>query len=228
MFAIFKIENLINDIKKICDRFLISFVLIFVNFTLFFILVNFDLEKSIENFTIRCVFSLIITFFFSLWVYITSEKYSLSKSKKTLFQLIPIWFWIMIFIFLKNELEYFENIIFFILSLIWIVSYIFFAPYLKKCFLLKNINKDYYAYFYKISLVFFMSFIVWWLIFLLWAIGIWATFTLFDLNWNYNDDLYGNWTIIALALITPLFALTKIPEKTEIEENTFKENLFFL
>lgn len=227
MFAIFKIENLINNIKKICDRFPISFVLILVNFALFFALVNFDLEKSIESYTIRGVFSLIITFFFSLWVYITSEKYGLLKSKKTLFQLIPIWFWIMFFAFFKNDFESFENIIFFMLSLVWIVSYIFFAPYFKKCFLLKNKNKDYYAYFYKISLVFFMSFIVWGLLFLLWAIGIWATFTLFDLDWSYNDDLYGNWAIIALALITPLFALTKIPEKAEIEENTFKENLFF-
>jgi len=227
MLAILKIENLINNIKKICDRFPISFVLILISFALFFTLINFDLEKSIENYTIRGVFSIIITFFFSLWVYITSEKYELLKPKKTLFQLIPIWFWIVFFTFFNNDLDSFENAVFFMLSLVWIISYIFFAPYLKKCFLLKNKNKDYYAYFYKISLVFFMSFIVWGLLFLLWAIGIWATFTLFDLNWTYNDDLYGNWAIISLALITPIFALTKIPEKTEIEENTFKENLFF-
>ncbi len=227
MFAIFKIENLINNIKKICDRFPISFVLILVNFALFFTLINFDLEKPIEEYTIRGVFSFIITFFFSLWVYITSEKYDLLKSKKTLFQAIPILFWIMFYAFFNSNFDSFENAVFFMLSLVWIVSYIFFAPYLKKCFLLKNKNKDYYAYFYKISLVFFMSFIVGWLLFLLWAIGIWATFTLFDLNWSYNDDLYGNWAIISLALITPIFALTKIPDKTEIEENTFKENLFF-
>ena len=127
MFAIFKIENLINNIKKICDRFPISFVLILVNFALFFALINFDLEKLIESYTIRGVFSLIITFFFSLWVYITSEKYDLLKSKKTLFQLIPIWFWIMFFAFFNNDFESFENAVFFMLSLVWIISYIFFV-----------------------------------------------------------------------------------------------------
>jgi len=228
MLEIFKIENLISNIKKICDRFPISFVLILINFVLLFALTNFNLEKSIEEYTIRGVFSLIITFFLSLWVYITSEKYNLLKDKKTLLQIIPIVFWTMFFTFFKNGFDSFENIVFFILSLAWIVSYIFFAPYLKKCFLLKNKNKDYYAYFYKISLVLFMSFIVWWLLFLLWAIGIWTTLTLFDLNWIYGiDDLYINWAIISLAIITPIFALTKIPDKIEIEENNFKENLFF-
>jgi hypothetical protein len=66
MLNILKIENLINNIKKICDRFPISFILILISFGLFFALINFDLEKSIENYTIRGVFSVIITFFFSL------------------------------------------------------------------------------------------------------------------------------------------------------------------
>lgn len=225
MLNIFKLENLVQNIKNILIRFPLSILYIIINLILLIITINFNLPYMIENYMVKGIFTLIITFFFSIWVYITSEKYNLEKNKKCLFQIIPVVFWILFFIFFNNNPDDFENIIFFMLSLVWIISYIFFAPFLKKCTLLKNENNSYYPYFYKISVVFLISTIFWLVLFALWSIWIWATFTLFDLSWTFSDELYKNWAIISLSLLTPIFWLTQIPKNDENEE--FKQNKFF-
>lgn len=224
MFKIFKLENLIENIKNIIIRFPLSVVYIVINLLFLVIVINFDLTNIVENYFTKWIFTLIVTFFFSIWVYLTSEKYNLEKKKKCLYQIIPIIFWILFFSFFDNNPDDFENIIFFILSLVWIIWYIFFAPFLRKCTLLKNENEAYYPYFYKISIVFLISFIFWWVLFALWSIWIWATFALFDISWTFSEDFYKNWAIISLSLLTPIFWLTQIPkieEKTELKQNKF-------
>lgn len=224
MLNIFKLENLIENIKYIIIRFPLWVLYIVINLLFLIIVTNFDLTNIVENYFTKWIFSLIVTFFFSIWVYLTSEKYNLEKKKKCLYQIIPIIFWILFFSFFDNNPDDFENIIFFILSLVWIIWYIFFAPFLKKCTLLKNENEVYYPYFYKISIVFLISFIFWWVLFALWSIAIWATFTLFDISWTFSDELYKNWAIISLSLLTPIFWLTQIPkteEKVELKQNKF-------
>ncbi|MDD3793929.1 MAG: DUF4153 domain-containing protein [Candidatus Gracilibacteria bacterium] len=224
MLNIFKLENLIENIKYIIIRFPLGVLYIVINLLFLIIVTNFDLTNIVENYFTKGIFSLIVTFFFSIGVYLTSEKYNLEKKKKCLYQIIPIIFGILFFSFFDNNPDDFENIIFFILSLVGIIGYIFFAPFLKKCTLLKNENEVYYPYFYKISIVFLISFIFGGVLFALGSIAIGATFTLFDISWTFSDELYKNWAIISLSLLTPIFGLTQIPkteEKVELKQNKF-------
>lgn len=225
MLKIFNLENLIQNLKNILIRFPLSILYIIINLILLIVVINFDLSNEVETYFTKWIFTLIVTFFFSIWVYLTSEKYNLERKKKCLFQIIPIIFWILFFIFFNNDPDNYENIIFFILSLAGIIGYIFFAPFFKKCTLLNNENQNYYPYFYKISVVFLISFIFWLVLFALWAIWISATFTLFDLSWTYSDEFYKNWAIISLSLLTPVFWLTQIPKNNLNEEA--KQNKFF-
>jgi len=177
--------------------------------------------------SIKAVLSLIITYFLSVWFYISCEKLSFSYFKKNLFQIIPIIFWILFYFGFHNDLENFENIEYFILTLFGIIWYLFIAPYIKNI-LSKQIKQSiFYTYFYKISVIFLISAILWWILLLLWTIWISSIFSLFDLNWiNYNK-FYQDWAIISLFFIPPIFALTQIPEKKSYNQNHFNENIFF-
>lgn len=54
-----------------------------------------------------------------------------------------------------------------------------------------------------------------------------ATIALFDLNFSSTDRLYGDWAIISLALLAPVFALTQLPKKESYDRDDFTENIFF-
>ncbi len=169
----------------------------------------------------------IITFFLSVWVYISTENTSFSQFKQHIYQLFPVWFWILLYVVLSVNLGDFENILFIILSFFGILFYIFFAPYLNN--IIKNNIKQsvFYTYFYNISVLFLISFILGGVLFGLWSIWIWTVFALFDL-WDiiwYN--IYQDWAILALSVFTPLFALTQVPNKKSTQENHFNENAFF-
>lgn len=218
--SLFSFDNLKNSLSNIISRFPLSILLIFIIDILFFIII-YEVFENDENIT-RATISLIITFFFSLWIYLNTDNLNYSKIKKNSFQIIPLLFWFFFFLWFNNLFQEFENLILFLLSLFWIISYLFFAPYLNK----KEIKQEiYYSYFYSISLVFFKSFIIWWILFLLWNIWIQAVNVLFDLN--LNEKIILDWAVISLSLITPIFALTQLPTKENFNKNTFKENLFF-
>lgn len=51
--------------------------------------------------------------------------------------------------------------------------------------------------------------------------------TLFDLKDIVTDKLFGDWMIIALSLLAPFFALTKLPTRETFESGHFNENAFF-
>ena len=218
--------NLKNNIKDIIIRFPLWVLLILMVSLLFFIVSNFKINDINELRILKIIYSLIITFFLSLWVYISAENNNFSN--KNIFQLFPIVFWILFYFSFSNNLDdNFENIIFFILTLSWIISYLFFAPYVKNILKKDTKQSTYYSYFYKISTLFLISFILGWVLFWLWSIGINVTYELFDLSRKYLSKVILNWAIISLSIFTPIFALYNIPKKTEYNKTSFNENKFF-
>lgn len=94
--------------------------------------------------------------------------------------------------------------------------------------LTQEINENsYYSYFYSLSVVFLLSCILGGVTLLLGYIGLSATIALFDLSFSYSDKLYGDWAIISLAFLAPLFALTQLPKKESYDRDSFHENIFF-
>lgn len=227
IFSMFSMEALKTNIKTIISRFPVSIIIIFIVSILFFITLHADLTQSMNEQLMRINITLIVTFFFSIWVYLWTESSNYPKLKKTLFQLIPLGFWVLLYSVFSSDFNDFENFLFIIISFFWIIFYLFFAPYLKN--ILNNNTKQtvFYTYFYNISVLFLISFILWWVLYGLWAIWIATVFQLFDIREFVSYDIYWDWAILALAFFTPLFALTKIPSKKSFNENYFNENVFF-
>ena len=238
---IFSLENLEKKIKNIWDRFPLSVIIALIVATIFFILLHFtDNDTGLWKKLLIANLSLIATFIFSIWVYLSVENTDFSKIKKNIFQLIPIVFGILFFFTFTSDIDNIENIIFFILSLVWITSYLFFAPYIKNIFLPLVLKGDvwkteglwivkqsvFYTYFYNISVVILISFIFALVLFALWAIWITATNTLFDLDIS-EKKTYWNWAIIVFSLLSPLFLLFNIPDKKSFLSDKFNWNAFF-
>lgn len=224
---LFNIEKLKNNLIAIGKRFPIWIILIFIITILFFILLRWELNNLQEETIVRYIFSAIITFFLSLWVYFTSESLDQNKKLTLIFQLFPIWFGILFLLTFKANFSNFDQMIYFILTLIWIISYLFIAPFIKKVFTNTEAKNVYYGYFYNISVVFLISSILWWVLFALWSIGIATVFALFDIQSLVSDKIYWDWAIISLSLLTPIFAMTQLPEKKTFDEPSFSANSFF-
>lgn len=227
IFNLINLESLKKNLKTTISRFPISSLIILKISALFLILNHWYFTYLAEQEFWRIIASLIITFFLSVWVYLKTEWLNFNWLKRNLSQIIPILFWIFFYSGFSANLENFENLIFFILTLAWIISFLFFAPYPKKFLLEKLKETVYYTYFYKISVVFLTSFILWITLFILWNIWIASVFELFDLSWLNHSEIIWDWAIFALAFLTPIFALTQIPSKEKCQENHFNENAFF-
>ncbi len=235
ILKIFSSENLKKNTKEIIARFPVTILIILMIAGLFFTELHYhnDISDFYNDRILVAIFSLIMTFVFSIGVYLSSENSNYSKLKKNLFQLIPLGFWIIFYNIFSLDPDDFENFLFFLLSFAWIIAFLFFAPYSKKLFIfwksdtLWNLKQSvFYTYFYNISTTVLISFIFAWVLFGLGAIWIYATDTLFDLDIDW-DKTYWNWVILSLSVIAPLFALTQIPNKKSFIENDFKENTFF-
>lgn len=227
LFSIFNFESLKTNLLNIIKRFPVPVIIIIIISFLFFANLHMDITTEDSNNIIKIILSLVVTFFLSLWLFIASESLLLSISKKYIWQLFVLIFWALFYLGFEYNLDNVDNIIFFILSLSWIIWFLYFSPFLKKIFILKNFQNIYYSYFYNVSVVFLTSAILWWVLSILWSIWIAAVFALFDIKYTDSYKLYSDWMIIALSFIAPLFALTIIPEKKTFNKSELIENIFF-
>lgn len=224
---LFSLERLKENLVNIWKRFPITLVILFTITTLFFIVLHWELTSLQENDFFRYILSLIITFFLSLWVYLTTENLDKLKINKHILQLFPIVFWILFYLTFKTNFQSIDDMIYFILTLTWIIWYFYIAPFIKKIISNKSLDEIYYSYFYNISVVILISFILGWVLFGLWSIWITAVFALFDIKDFVSEKIYWDWAILALSFITPIFALTQIPAQKTFNKKSFEENRFF-
>lgn len=231
---LFSLENLEKNIKNIWSRFPVSVIIILIIAGLFFTKLHYNnviadlLNKKIAV----VILSLIATFIFSIWTYLSSENTNYSKLKRNLFQIIPIIFWISFY----NIFGFDSTLIFAFLSFAWIIAFVYFAPYLKNFFPSQRgdvwkaevavSQTTFYTYFYNVSVVILTSFIFGWVLFGLWIIWITATDALFDLDIS-EKKTYWNWAIIVFSIISPLFLLSNIPDKKSFLSDKFNWNAFF-
>lgn len=227
IFSTLNFLSLKENLLKIIKRFPVSILLLIALNALLFIALHQDLAQSLNEKIVKSIFTVVVTFFLSLWFYVASEGMELSNIKKNILQLAALLFWLVFYAWFNINFNSFDNMTFFILTLLWIISLLFFAPFLKKLILKEDVQGNYYSYFYNTSVVFLISTILWWILFVLWNIWISAIFELFDLKWIVDSKIYGDWDIIALSFITPIFALTKLPQKESFNESLFTQNVFY-
>ena len=222
------LKNLWETIRNTSFRFPVSVVIIFIVTTIFFILLHSEPQNHIwwER-LIKANISLIMAFVLSIWIYLSTENTNFSKLKQNLWQILTIVFAIIFYYNFSSNANDFKNLLNFFLNFSWIIAFLFFSFYLKNL-LKKQTPKEniFYSYFYNLSITIFISYIFSWVLFALWMIAIWATDALFNLNID-EKNTYWNWVILSLALISPFFLLSQIPDKKSFLQDSFKENKFF-
>lgn len=218
LFNKLSLGNFKDTFKKVVFRFPVSLLAIIIVFILFSYLIVFNnLSDYVENILFKSIVSTIVVFFLSIWVALMSEALKVEKMKKILFQSGAIFFWVLFYYFFWGQTLDFigsEEIVYIFLIFVWIISFLFFSPFVKKV-LSNSFSQDvYYNYFLKISFTFLISFILGWALTLLWFIWIWATFALFDLDFAREGDFYSHFANFSLVFFTPFFFLSQLPKKT--------------
>jgi len=206
-----------ESLKEVWDRFPLSVIAIIITF----LLISYNIsalyiDKISENLLLKFIISTIVVFLLSIGVSIMAETLKFKKFKKYLLYLITIFFWLAFccyfWIYDIINIFYSEKIIYTMIVLIWIIAFLFSSPFILNLDDKKFPTEQYYNYFIKISFLFLISFILWWLFSLLWSIWLWSIFTLFDLNFLWNKDFYAYLFNFSLVVFAPLFFLSQLPK----------------
>lgn len=216
---VLKLENFKNMIL----RFPVSFTMVlWITLLLFIYVKTWYPWSGYENILLKSTLTFSLMFFLSLGLYLACEDTKLTDNKKALFQVLPLLFWALFYYFFDMDFRYYNNVIFYILSLTGISAFVFFAPFIKN-FKKACDNNLYYQYFYRMAIVFLFGFFVGWLMFLLGLIAIVSVQLLFDISIN---DTISNWAVISLAFITPVMCLMQVPEDNQKLSKNFSINNF--
>jgi hypothetical protein len=235
IFANFSIENFTNNVKTAFARFPLSFVASVLIFLIFvYTIYNWDIiPNQVENILYKSILSLVTIYFLSIWVYLLSEKFNLTRFITCFSQLWSILFWVLFYFSFEQNLFnnfYSEELVYIIITYVWVISFIFVTTFIKSLINNDVDNDKYYTYFNSVASKILMTVIVWWALTLLGVIAISTIFALFELT-TYVDEskFFWYWVAFSLSLFTPIYFLTIAPEK---EENLtlldkIKENKFY-
>ena len=155
--AAFSLPNLREHISRVLTRFPIAVALMIGIATLLFMSLHGKFDTATEHVIFRLVFSAIVTFFFSVGVALHAESHDSSRLRNYMLQIIPVAFGGLFYAGFTASFENERDIVFFVLALIGIVAYLFFAPFIKKLYKKEASVREYYSYFYTTGVVFLIS-----------------------------------------------------------------------
>lgn len=228
IFSFLSFWSLKKNISDVAKRFPLPFIFSALTFCLFLLVIWLDdfFKDYLDN-IFKLILTFIVCFFFSVWLDLFLEEFSLDKLKNWLIKIIPILFGFGFYYFLNLDNE-FESAVYIILTLTWFLGFLFISSFFMDFFKKRYSENLYYNYFFKVSLSFLFSFILWWVLFALWTIWIWAVTTLFNLE-DYLEvwKFIWYWASFSLSLVAPIFWLINLPEKNSLDKENFYENKFF-
>ncbi len=210
------------------SRFLLPTLILVILTGFLFYVVNVDVTPE-DLWISRIILSCIVTFFLSTWVILSLE----SEKKNKLFQLfmiLPMVYGIVFYLTVDPSTDWWvESVSYFLLHLTWFVSFLFFAPYITRLHSKESESIEYTNYFSRIAWVFLMSGIVGGSLIALWYIAIASVIALFDIGYDIIDQgkVYGNWAVVSLALIAPIYGLIALPHKGDLDQKSYEINRFF-
>lgn len=224
ILSIFKAENIKNWLKNVFFNFTTSALLSLIA-TFFLVLIV--LDDYTDKTLVKLFITTVITFFTSVWFYITWNSFWLGKYKNQLFQIFPILIWFIFYCFFSSNINIFYSWIVFIISLIWIISFLFFAPFLKEIFskkLEKEDKNNYFSYFYWIYVTFISTIFIWLFSFLL--ISIWFLCINFLFDVHISEKVYMIIFAIISCFLCPfiwLNSIFKILSEKRYNEKNFSD-----
>ncbi len=212
--------------STLTSRFPIATILVAVLTGCLFYVANADSESYL---IMRVVFTLVVTFFFSIGVTLFAESEK-TKTNTLAWQLVPILYGIVFFFSIRHLTETYmiDSVTFSILHLVGFISFLFFAPYLRNLMMNNEHTAEYTNHFTRVAWTLLMSGIVGAAIYVLGAIAIASVTELFNLSGFTNDyNLYENWAIIAFPFIAPLYGLIHLPTRNSLDKKSYETNRFF-
>jgi Domain of unknown function (DUF4153) len=230
MLAIFQ-KMIQMDIRAtltaVWRRFPLPTLIIIVLSGLWFYAVNIDERVEWIH---RSIVTLIVIFFLSAALVLATE-WRKWRYIPLFTYLFPIVFGI--FFYLTTIDLYDANtelVTYIILTLSGFIASVFVAPFLIGLMTRREEKTThFYNYFIQVAWVFLMALVVGGALMALGAIAIGSVSALFDVirTWSELSKLYGNWAVIALSLVAPLYGLIQLPQASEYESSHFEKNRFF-
>ena len=178
------LKNLCEILTWVLKRFPVALIILCVFTWLLFALLHTAYNFEYKDILWKATFSSVIAFLLSVWSYIYTEEQKFSPLKKQVFQFFPVIFWILFFFGFSTNFNDIQNAVFFLLTLCWVFSLLFYAPFIKN---IREKNTIFYSYFYRIAVMLLISVIFWWVLFWLWAVWITAVEELFDINFSIRQ-----------------------------------------
>ena len=216
-----------STLVSVWQRFPLSTLIVIVLSGLWFYAVNID--ESIE-WVHRAIVTLIVVFFLATSLALAAEWHKWRYTPVVTY-ILPIVFG-GFFYFTTVDLydASTELVTYIVLTLSGFIAAVFSAPFLI-WFITRREERvsHFYNYFVQIAWVFLMALVVGGSLMALGAIAIASVSALFDIvrNWSELDKLYGNWAVISLSIIAPLYALIQLPWASDYEKSSFEKNRFF-
>lgn len=213
----FSIENFSKNVKAAFLRFPLSFFSSVVVFFIFIYLIynQNTTPQYLENILLKSILSIVTVYFLSIWIYFLDEKYKLTRFEICSTQLLSILFWVFFYFSFEQNLFnniYSEELIYIIITFIWVISFIFFSPFLRNLKEKRLKNDNYYSFFNDLFSKILMSLLVWFSLSLLWFIAISSIYALFDINKIFDQTkIYQYWMSFSLSLFAPIYFLVISP-----------------
>jgi len=214
-FQKINIENFKKIIIGVFKRMPLSMLISMVIFVLIVILVRFDdMNYMLKNNLNKAVFTLILSFFFSVGIYLYSESKNTSKIISNFYQIVTFVFGLLFYYFFEENL--FTNpeqevIVYCILTAIGVIAFVFISPFISKLKEKTLSQKEFYITSYTLIIKILMSAIVGLAVMLLGFIAFSAIFTLFDINFVDNNNCYAYWAAFSFSLFASIFFLANLP-----------------
>ncbi|PID84205.1 hypothetical protein CSB09_02210 [Candidatus Gracilibacteria bacterium] len=166
----------------------------------------------------RFALSASIVFFLSIGAQLSSEAGKWNLLIHIVSQILVLMFGV--FFFSTFHLDSSSpSFLYYILVLVAIMGYVFFAPHVRRLFSSADSNKLYYPYFlgtlfaFMVSLVFGIVFVI------LGLIALHSTFFLFNISdYILLGKLSSSWMVIGCLFLAPLFGMSRIPDKDHFYE----------
>ncbi len=226
------LENLKKVFKETFERFPLSLLISSLVFVLLIIRIYFeDFSFNVENILDKSIFTLAVSFFFSIGIYLFSESKAWLYGKKWFYQGLTLIFGLLFFYFFEENLFtnfHAEILVYMILTILGVIAFIFIAPFIQKIINKEESQKNFYIFAYNLIIKTLMSIIVGVVSMFLGFIALWALFTLFDLNFIDEGKTFSYWASFTLSFFAPLFFLANLSSLKINNEQKIEKNKFYL
>lgn len=222
-----KFDNLKNVLVNTFRRTPLSMLISILAFVIIVVLIRVDdMSLVLEDNLNKAVFTLIVTFFFSVAIYLYSETKDIVRAKRGFYQLATFVFALFFYYFFEENLfrnPQAEIVVYLVLTSLGVISFVFIAAFVNKLKTKSLSQREFYIATYALVIKTLMSVIVGLVTMTLGFIALSATFVLFDITNIDEANWFGYWSAFSLSLFAPLFFLINLPSVQEGESRDLSD-----